>query len=118
MGTNQKGPIPTVKASKVSGHGTGRLLDNTVGQITYPPPKTCPCPHPWNLWIRATRGLAAVIKSMLLRREIISDYLCGPKVIINLLIRGKVRVREENTVVEKEVRVVEERPQAKDCGHL
>ena len=57
-----------------------------------------------------------MIKLMVLRREIIPDYLCGPKVIINLL-KGRVRVREENMMVEKEVGVVVERPQAKECGH-
>lgn len=59
-----------------------------------------------------------MIKLMLSRREIIPDYPCGPKVIINFLIGGRVRVREENMMVEKEVGVVKERPQVKECGHL
>lgn len=59
-----------------------------------------------------------MIKWRILSREMIPDYLCGPRVIINLLIRGRVRVREENVMREEEVGAIKEGPQAKECGHL
>lgn len=44
-----------------------------------------------------------MIKLRIWRREMTPDYLCGPKVITNLLIRGRVRVREENVMMEEKV---------------